>query len=216
MFCGNADKSVSCRPWTGSAVLFLQSLCTGVNLLSLYKDSKGKFIVLKVIKLTLSDSAGGLAGYEILKVHDGDPFLGVDIKTRPSQGLQGQVFLPRISCGIPGRQHHSTPIPNRPQKITPAFQTQQQQPIGFGQVEHFGSCHQEWNGNFPHRRPQAFIPPIIHGHPHIGAHPHSQPPLLSYPPSGPQVTAEPMATCWHVNFHIEVKHPLHRSNPKSE
>uniref|UniRef100_A0A8C6WH31 non-specific serine/threonine protein kinase n=1 Tax=Neogobius melanostomus TaxID=47308 RepID=A0A8C6WH31_9GOBI len=112
--------------------------------------------------------------------------------------------------GIPGRQHHhSTPLLNRPQKITPAFQTQQQQPIGFGQVQHFGSCHQEWNGNFPHRRPQAFIPPTIHGHtftlshsspshttgphPHIGAHPHSQPPLLSYPPSGPLVTAAPMA-----------------------
>ncbi|XP_055010439.1 homeodomain-interacting protein kinase 3 isoform X2 [Boleophthalmus pectinirostris] len=111
--------------------------------------------------------------------------------------------------GIPVRQHHhSTPLLNRPQKITPAFQTQQQQPIGFGQVQHFGSC-QEWNGNFPHRRPQAFIPPTIHGHtftlshsspshtsgphPHIGAHPHSQPALLPYPASGPLVTAAPVA-----------------------
>lgn len=37
--------------------------------------------------------------------------------------------------GIPGRQHHhTTPLLNRQQKITPAFQPQQQQPIGFGQV----------------------------------------------------------------------------------
>lgn len=36
---------------------------------------------------------------------------------------------------IPGRQHHhTTPLLNRQQKITSAFQPQQQQPIGFGQV----------------------------------------------------------------------------------
>ncbi|XP_032358591.1 homeodomain-interacting protein kinase 3 isoform X6 [Etheostoma spectabile] len=109
--------------------------------------------------------------------------------------------------GIPGRHHHSTPLLNRPQKITPAFQPQQQQPMGFGQVQHFGSCHQEWNGNFAHRRPQAYIPPTIHGHtftlshsspnhtagPHLGGHPHTQPTLLSYPPAGPLVTAAPVA-----------------------
>ncbi|XP_012710587.2 homeodomain-interacting protein kinase 3 isoform X2 [Fundulus heteroclitus] len=112
--------------------------------------------------------------------------------------------------GIPGRQHHhSTPLLNRPQKITPVFQPQQQQPMGFGQVQHFGSCHQEWNGNFASRRPQAYIPPTMHGHaftlshsspnhtagphPHLGGHPHSQPTLLSYPPSGPLVTAAPVA-----------------------
>ncbi|KAK5873864.1 hypothetical protein PBY51_018866 [Eleginops maclovinus] len=112
--------------------------------------------------------------------------------------------------GHPGRQHHhSTPLLNRPQKIPPAFQPQQQQPIGFGQVQHFGSCHQEWNGNFAHRRPQAYIPPTMHGHtftlshsspnhntgphPHLGGHPHTQPALLSYPPSGPLVTAAPVA-----------------------
>lgn len=27
-----------------------------------------------------ADSAGGLSGYEILKVHDADPFLGVEVK----------------------------------------------------------------------------------------------------------------------------------------
>ncbi|XP_068166335.1 homeodomain-interacting protein kinase 3 isoform X2 [Antennarius striatus] len=112
--------------------------------------------------------------------------------------------------GVLGRQHHhSTTLLNRPQKITPAFQPQPQQPIGFGQVQHYGACHQEWNGNFAHRRPQAYIPPTMHGHtftlshsspnhttgphPHLGGHPHSQPTLLSYPPSGPLVTAAPVA-----------------------
>uniref|UniRef100_A0A674AUA1 non-specific serine/threonine protein kinase n=1 Tax=Salmo trutta TaxID=8032 RepID=A0A674AUA1_SALTR len=98
--------------------------------------------------------------------------------------------------GIPGRQpHHSIPLLNRPQKIT-AFQPQQQQPMGFGQ---------EWNGNYTHRRPQAYIPPTMHGHsftlPHGSPnhttgprhHPHSQHTLLSYPPPGPLVTAAPVA-----------------------
>lgn len=49
-----ADKTVDRGPWTGCAVMFLQSLCPAVNLLSLYKDQQeGKFIVFKVIKLTL-------------------------------------------------------------------------------------------------------------------------------------------------------------------
>ncbi|KAK6294195.1 hypothetical protein J4Q44_G00350250 [Coregonus suidteri] len=66
--------------------------------------------------------------------------------------------------GIPGRQpHHSIPLLNRPQKIT-AFQPQQQQPMAFGQLQHYGSCHQEWNRNYAHRRPQAYIPPTMHGH----------------------------------------------------
>lgn len=76
-------------------------------------------------------------------------------------------------------------------------------------MHHYGSCHQEWNGNFTHRRPQAYIPPTMHGHtfalshsspnhtagphPHLGGHPHSQPTLLSYPPSGSLVTAAPVA-----------------------
>ncbi|XP_026176228.1 homeodomain-interacting protein kinase 3 isoform X1 [Mastacembelus armatus] len=111
--------------------------------------------------------------------------------------------------GVPGR-HQSTTLLNRPQKITSAYQPhQQQQPVGFGQVQHFGSCHQEWNGNFAHRRPQAYIPPTMHGHtftlshsspnhttgphPHLGGHPHSQPTLLSYPTPGPLVTAAPVA-----------------------
>lgn len=43
---------------------------------------------------------------------------------------------------IPGRQHHhTTPLLNRQQKITPAFQPQQQQPIGFGQVSTLRVLH---------------------------------------------------------------------------
>ncbi|XP_029938011.1 tumor necrosis factor receptor type 1-associated DEATH domain protein [Salarias fasciatus] len=75
-----ADKVVAGGPWTGCAVMFLRSLCPDVNLLSLYKAQQEKFIIFKVIKLTLTDSAGGLRGYEILKIHDADPFLGVEVK----------------------------------------------------------------------------------------------------------------------------------------
>ena len=50
-----ADKTVDRGPCAGCAVLFLQSLCPDVNLLSVYKDQQeGKFIVFKVIKLTLT------------------------------------------------------------------------------------------------------------------------------------------------------------------
>ncbi|XP_048118399.1 homeodomain-interacting protein kinase 3 isoform X2 [Alosa alosa] len=129
----------------------------------------------------------------------------------PSKGRNG-----------PGRQApHSTPLLNRSQKIAPAFQPQQTPqhhppppPLTYGQVQHYGSSHHEWNGNYTHRRPQAYIPPTVHGHtftlqhgspthtsghppppppPHLGVHPHAQPALLSYPPSGPLATAAPMA-----------------------
>ncbi|XP_064168472.1 homeodomain-interacting protein kinase 3-like isoform X1 [Anguilla rostrata] len=101
----------------------------------------------------------------------------------------------RGASGRPNR--NSAPLLNRQQKMTPAFQ---QQHLGFAQVQHYGSCHQEWNGNYGHRRQQAFIPPSVHGHPfplphgspnHTAAHPH--PALLPYPPSGPLVTAAPVA-----------------------
>ena len=120
-FQSMADKTVDHGPWTGCAVMFLQSLCPNVNLLSLYKDRQGKFIVFKVIKLTLigeharrvfcifshvsyineyvllSDSAGGLGGYEILKVHDADPFLGVEVKFVDVAACQ--QFLESYSSG---------------------------------------------------------------------------------------------------------------------
>lgn len=54
-----AYKTVDGGPWTGCAVLFLRSLCPGVNLLSLFKDrEQGKFVVFKVIKLTLTGESG--------------------------------------------------------------------------------------------------------------------------------------------------------------
>uniref|UniRef100_A0A8C2GEF6 non-specific serine/threonine protein kinase n=1 Tax=Cyprinus carpio TaxID=7962 RepID=A0A8C2GEF6_CYPCA len=62
------------------------------------------------------------------------------------------------------------------------------------QVQHYGSCHKEWNGNYRQpRRPQAFIPPTVHGPTfplphgsptHLAGHP-PPPGLLSYPPSAP-------------------------------
>ncbi|XP_076848585.1 homeodomain-interacting protein kinase 3 isoform X2 [Brachyhypopomus gauderio] len=123
-------------------------------------------------------------------------------------------YLSRGRAG-PGRQgqHAPTAMLNRQQKVTLAPQQPQQVPPAFGQVQHYSSSHQEWNGNYSHRRPQAFIPPTVHGHtftlphgspthttahpapPHLGVHPHAhaQHTLLSYPPSGPLVTAAPMA-----------------------
>lgn len=45
----------------------------------------------------LLDSAGGLAGYEILKVHDADPFLGVEVKFVEVAACQ--QFLESYSSG---------------------------------------------------------------------------------------------------------------------
>uniref|UniRef100_A0A8C1SX97 non-specific serine/threonine protein kinase n=1 Tax=Cyprinus carpio TaxID=7962 RepID=A0A8C1SX97_CYPCA len=97
----------------------------------------------------------------------------------------------RGRCG-PGRLSHlSTPTLPRQQKLSSSFQPQ---PPGFGQVQHYGSCHKEWNGNYRQpRRPQAFIPPTVHGPTfqlphgsptHSAGHP-PPPALLSYPPSAP-------------------------------
>uniref|UniRef100_A0A8C7LLA0 non-specific serine/threonine protein kinase n=1 Tax=Oncorhynchus mykiss TaxID=8022 RepID=A0A8C7LLA0_ONCMY len=102
-----------------------------------------------------------------------------------------------ISCQSKGRcapgrlNHHSTPLHPRQQQKMTAFQ---QQPLGFGQVQHYGSCNKEWNGNYgQHRRPHAYIPPTVHGHAftlphssptHNSGH-HPQAALLSYPPSAP-------------------------------
>lgn len=48
------ERTMGHGPWAGCVVIFLQSSCPAVNLLSLYKDQHGKFIVFKVIKLTLT------------------------------------------------------------------------------------------------------------------------------------------------------------------
>ncbi|XP_017329873.1 homeodomain-interacting protein kinase 3a isoform X1 [Ictalurus punctatus] len=102
------------------------------------------------------------------------------------------------SCQLRGRcapgrlTLHSTPSLPRQHKFTSTFQ--QQQPLGYGQVQHYNSCHTEWNGNYTQpRRPQAFIPPTVHGHtfPHASpsrsaqAPPPAPPALLSYPPPAP-------------------------------
>ncbi|XP_038563115.1 homeodomain-interacting protein kinase 3-like isoform X2 [Micropterus salmoides] len=97
----------------------------------------------------------------------------------------------------------SAPLLSRQQKVT----GQQQHPLGFGQVQPYGSNHsnKEWNGNYGPLRPHAYIPPTVHTHtfthlPHsspthtsAGPHTHSQGlpthTLLSYPPSGPLTAA---------------------------
>ncbi|XP_029908980.1 homeodomain-interacting protein kinase 3a isoform X2 [Myripristis murdjan] len=97
----------------------------------------------------------------------------------------------------------SAPILPRQQKLM----GQQQHPLGFGQVQPYGSNHssKEWNGNYGPLRPHAYIPPTVHTHtfthlPHsspthssTGPHTHTQGlpahTLLSYPPTGPLTTA---------------------------
>lgn len=101
----------------------------------------------------------------------------------------------------PGRKNHPNGLGNRQQKLTSAFQ---QQPLSFSQMQHFGTGHQEWNGNYGHRRQQAFIAPAVAGHHftlqhgspnHSAVHAHlgGQPALLSYPPSAPLTTAASVA-----------------------
>lgn len=46
---------------------------------------------------SILDSAGGLGGYEILKVHDADPFLGVEVKFVDVAACQ--QFLESYSSG---------------------------------------------------------------------------------------------------------------------
>ncbi|XP_055405261.1 homeodomain-interacting protein kinase 3 isoform X6 [Bubalus kerabau] len=107
----------------------------------------------------------------------------------------------------PGRLNQPSTVGNRQQKLTSAFQ---QQHLNFSQVQHFGSGHQEWNGNFGHRRQQAYIPTSVtsnpftlsHGSPnHTAVHAHlaasahlgGQPTLLPYPSSAPLSSAAPVA-----------------------
>nr|XP_040140466.1 homeodomain-interacting protein kinase 3 isoform X4 [Ictidomys tridecemlineatus] len=107
----------------------------------------------------------------------------------------------------PGRLNQPSAVGNRQQKLTSAFQ---QQHLNFSQVQHFGSGHQEWNGNFGHRRQQAYIPTSVtsnpftlsHGSPnHTAVHAHlagnthlgGQPTLLPYPSSATLSSAAPVA-----------------------
>ncbi|KAA0714622.1 Homeodomain-interacting protein kinase 3 [Triplophysa tibetana] len=120
---------------------------------------------------------------------------------------------PKGRIGSNRQPPYSTLFVTRQQKTTPAFPPllPPQQQLAFGQVQHFGSSHQEWNGSYSHHRPQAFIPPTVHGHTftlphgspthttanppqsHLGVHPLTRPTLISYPPSGPLVTSAPIA-----------------------
>lgn len=98
------------------------------------------------------------------------------------------------------------------------------------QLQHPAASHTEWNGNYSHRRPQAFIPPTVHGHaftlPHGSpthstahppgpplsiVHPHAQPALLSYPPSAPLVPTGPMShllpSPGTTRSHVLLSHP---------
>lgn len=79
-----------------------------------------------------------------------------------------------------------------------------------GQVQHFGSGPQEWNGNYAPRRQQAFLPATVAGHAfslpqgspsHGSVHAHlsgsshlgGQPAILPYASSAPLSTAAPVA-----------------------
>ncbi|XP_006864938.1 PREDICTED: homeodomain-interacting protein kinase 3 isoform X2 [Chrysochloris asiatica] len=107
----------------------------------------------------------------------------------------------------PGKLNQPSAVGSRQQKLTSAFQ---QQHLNFSQVQHFGSGHQEWNGNFGHRRQQAYIPTSVtsnpftlsHGSPnHTAVHAHlagsthlgGQPTLLTYPSSATLSSAAPVA-----------------------
>ncbi|XP_068947477.1 homeodomain-interacting protein kinase 3 isoform X4 [Petaurus breviceps papuanus] len=106
----------------------------------------------------------------------------------------------------PGRLNQPSTMSNRQQKLTTASQ---QQHLNFSQVQHFGSGHQEWNGNYGHRRQQAYVPAPVSSHPFAlsqGSPSHTvvraplagtapragQPALLPYPPAAPLATAAPV------------------------
>ncbi|XP_042630651.1 homeodomain-interacting protein kinase 3-like [Cyprinus carpio] len=134
------------------------------------------------------------------------------VQNNESMGRTEASCPPKGRSGYNRQPPYTTLLVNRQQKTAQAFPPLQpsQPQIPFGQVQHYGSSHQEWNGNYSHCRPQAFIPPTVHGHTftlphgspthsahppqsHLGVHPHTQPTLLSYPPPGPLVTNAPVA-----------------------
>ncbi|XP_031731512.1 homeodomain-interacting protein kinase 3-like isoform X1 [Anarrhichthys ocellatus] len=110
--------------------------------------------------------------------------------------LVGQQSTPSSFPLLP-----SNPLLSRQQQVT----GQQQHPLGFGQVQLYGSNHKEWNGNYGPLRPHAYIPPTVHTHTfthlphssptHTSAAPHTHPQglpthaLLQYPPGGPLAAA---------------------------
>ncbi|KAG5270736.1 hypothetical protein AALO_G00196020 [Alosa alosa] len=108
--------TVGVTPWAGCVVVFLQSVSPSVNLLSIYKDPNGKFSVFKVLKLTLSDVIG-YEGYEILKLHDADPALGVELKFTAMSPCRR--FLESYACGLlrQALHQHSSRLLVRPEDV---------------------------------------------------------------------------------------------------
>ncbi|XP_068578886.1 LOW QUALITY PROTEIN: homeodomain-interacting protein kinase 3-like [Cebidichthys violaceus] len=117
--------------------------------------------------------------------------------------LVGQQSTPSSFPLLP-----ANPLLSRQQQVTGQQQQQQQHhPLGFGQVQLYGSNHsgKEWNGNYGPLRPHAYIPPTVHTHAfthlphssptHSSAAPHPHPQglpahaLLQYPPGGPLTAA---------------------------
>ncbi|KAB5558764.1 hypothetical protein PHYPO_G00021000 [Pangasianodon hypophthalmus] len=92
-----AVSSPDDRAWSGCVVLFLRCCSPEPDLLSFYKDQQEKFSVFKTIKLTLTGCVCGLDGYEILKLHDADPFLGVELKFMDV--IPCRRFLDSYMCG---------------------------------------------------------------------------------------------------------------------
>ncbi|XP_025943506.1 homeodomain-interacting protein kinase 3 isoform X3 [Apteryx rowi] len=131
------------------------------------------------------------------RLHLDEQMVNTDAMCQPLK--KGQSVL--------GRINQSSIMGNRQQKLTSAFH---QQHINFSQVQHFGSGPQEWNGNYGHRRQQAYIPASVASHPfslpqgspnpttmhaHLSGSTHlgGQPAVLPYPSSAPLSTAAPVA-----------------------
>ncbi|XP_064369001.1 homeodomain-interacting protein kinase 3 isoform X5 [Dromaius novaehollandiae] len=131
------------------------------------------------------------------RLHLDEQMVNTDTMCQPLK--KGQSVL--------GRINQSSMMGNRQQKLTSAFH---QQHKNFSQVQHFGSGLQEWNGNYGHRRQQAYIPASVATHPfslpqgspnpttvhaHLSGSTHlgGQPAILPYPSSAPLSTAAPVA-----------------------
>lgn len=98
-------------------VLFMQSLSPMLDLLSIYKDIHQKFSLFKVLKLTLSDVIG-YEGYEILKLHDADPALGLELKFTAVGSCRR--FLESYACGLLGQalHQHASRLLIRPEDVS--------------------------------------------------------------------------------------------------